>query len=260
MNIFFAVDPALGRVEYENLTDQARMEIFIAGLGEEAKKLYQDEHGSYIDVCEWECVNCDIDHVIAIELFDKDPQGILEITFVPPCVQVLIISDFHQKGKLNIPLLPSTLTELSIDGNAYDGSVDLTTLPSPLISFDVSKNAFTGSCDLTSLPHELNWLDLSDNKFSGEVSFDTLPPRIRNINISTNAISGIFRLLNPPKRLFMVAAYETQLSGTAVLKRVTKTKVSLFRTNIEVLVDEENQEHPKANEYLSEDTYHLIVE
>ena len=260
MNIIFAVDPALGRLEYENLTDQARMEIFIKGLGEEAKELYQDEHGSYIDVCEWDCVECDDDDVIVVKLVEKDPKGQVDITFVPPSVKIVRITKFHQKGKINTALLPSALEEFSINCNAYDGSVDLTTLPSVLISFYASWNAFTGSCDLTSLPHELNWLDLSHNKFSGEVSFDSLPPHIRSINISTNAISGVFRLLNPPEQLLQVTAYRTHLSGTAVVNRITSVLVSIMGTNIEALVDEENNEHPDTESFLMDESFMNFLE
>ena len=53
MHTLLSIDPALGRLDYDSLSDQARMEIFIDGLTEETKKHFQDPKGGFLDISEW---------------------------------------------------------------------------------------------------------------------------------------------------------------------------------------------------------------
>ena len=48
---FLSVDPSLGRLDPMLLSDQAMMEICIAGFDEKLKKWVQDDDGSHLDVC-----------------------------------------------------------------------------------------------------------------------------------------------------------------------------------------------------------------
>ena len=57
--LVLTVDSGLGCVDYKTLSDQTLIEMFIEGFGEETKREYQDEHGMYLDVCDWDCVECD---------------------------------------------------------------------------------------------------------------------------------------------------------------------------------------------------------
>ena len=47
-----SVDPALGRLDYDSLSDQALMEMLFGGLIDESKRRYQDKHRMLLDVCE----------------------------------------------------------------------------------------------------------------------------------------------------------------------------------------------------------------
>ena len=58
------MDPFLGRLDYSLLSDQALMEMLIEGFDDETKKKYQDDHGMYLDVCEWPNITCDEDESV----------------------------------------------------------------------------------------------------------------------------------------------------------------------------------------------------
>ena len=53
LQTLFTVDPALGRIYKDTLSDQALMEILIAGMDDCIKSLYQDESGNFTDFQQW---------------------------------------------------------------------------------------------------------------------------------------------------------------------------------------------------------------
>ena len=48
---FISVDPSLSRLDPMLLSDQAMMELCIAGFDKKLKKWVQGDDGSYLDVC-----------------------------------------------------------------------------------------------------------------------------------------------------------------------------------------------------------------
>ena len=50
--IFLTVDSSLGKVDYNSFSDQTLMEILFNGFDDETKKKYQNNDGTYLDVCE----------------------------------------------------------------------------------------------------------------------------------------------------------------------------------------------------------------
>ena len=74
--LFLSVDPSLGRVDYNSLSDQTLMEMLIEGFDEETKRRYQDSHEMYLNVCELSCVVCDDDErVIEINIDSETVSG-----------------------------------------------------------------------------------------------------------------------------------------------------------------------------------------
>ena len=61
-----AVDPSLGRLDYESLSDQALMEMLIDALPTEEKAMFKDANGNFQDVCEWTNMDCTDERVTEV--------------------------------------------------------------------------------------------------------------------------------------------------------------------------------------------------
>ena len=110
VHLLLCADPNLGRLDYSLLPDQALMEMLIEGFDDKAKEEYQNGHGMYLDVCEWSGIECDANgRVTDLRIHDSDISGSIELCYLPPKVNVLMLTT-SSDGKLT-------------------GSVDLTRLP-----------------------------------------------------------------------------------------------------------------------------------
>ena len=90
-------DPNLGRVDYNSLSDQTLMELLIEGFDDKTKKRYQDDHGMYLDVCEWPFIKYDDDErVIKIDIDSLHVSGSIELCYVPPKVKQIHIRSMYQ--------------------------------------------------------------------------------------------------------------------------------------------------------------------
>ena len=65
------IDPALGRLDYESLSDQALMEMLIDGMNAKDKAEYQDENGNCRDVGEWKGIALSNDRVTEVPILFK---------------------------------------------------------------------------------------------------------------------------------------------------------------------------------------------
>ena len=98
-----AVDPYLGRVEYTSLSDQTLMEMIIEGFDEESKRKYQDKHGMYLDVCEWDGIKCYEDESVAeIKTDGFEATGSLLLCYIPPKVKRCSISLAKLTGSIDL--------------------------------------------------------------------------------------------------------------------------------------------------------------
>ena len=131
--LFLSVDPSLGRVDCNALSDQTLMELLIDGFDEEAKKEYQDNDGMYLDICKWSCIECDDDErVVKIDIESSAVIGSLELCYVPPKAQLLSISSYGSSkltGSIDVACLPNGMSYLSLSNNQLTGKINLTQLP-----------------------------------------------------------------------------------------------------------------------------------
>ena len=162
--LLFSFDSSLGRLEYSLLPDQALMEILIEGFDDETKKRYQDNHGMYLDVCEWSCVKCDEDEsVIEIYIHCHCVRGSLELLYAPPKVKVLRISSHFEgqlTGSVDLTQLPDGMRKFSLRGNKLSGEINLLQLPKGMKQLNLNHNQLTGEIDLTQLPDGMEKLSL----------------------------------------------------------------------------------------------------
>ena len=170
--LLLSVDPSLGRIDYNLMSDQTLMEMLIEGFDDETKKTYQDNDGIYLDIRDWSDITFDGDERVAgIKISRLHVNGSLALCYVPPKVIVLEISVW---GK-------SELT----------GSIDLTCLPDGVQKLYLEYHQFTGSVDLTKLPWKMQVLLLRDNQLTGSLVIQKIPPSMVFMDMRNNHFSAV---------------------------------------------------------------------
>ena len=167
--LLVALDPSLGRADFNSCSDQTLMEILFEGLSKQSKRKYQDKDGMFIDVCKWPCVICDADErVIDIYEFDE-MSGSLQLSYLPPHLEDFSCSQKGITGSADLSHLPQGLLRIDLEFNDMTGTVDLAHLPQNMDMLSLNNNRFEGTIDLTRLPESMEVLDLKLNAFTGSV-------------------------------------------------------------------------------------------
>ena len=263
------VDPSLGRLDYESLSDQALMEMLIEGLKSEQKAMYKDANGNFHDVCEWRGMSC-IDNSVTFVSFNNLDFGSKQFPFdfIPPSAVTFIATLCGSHGTLDTSLLPTSLTTLNvqhndlegtirwkglprklrmlyINGNSFQGKIILCDLPPSLISLDASMNSFCGEIALSDLPVAMTNINVVSNELEGPITIESLPSRLRILDLRENLFSGDFTILDAPSGLESVDIGGNDISGTIVLPVYAgEMEFILFSDNIEAIVDEREDPHP----------------
>ena len=275
--LFVTIDPALGRVDFQSLSDQTSMELLIEDLTQLSKEMFQEKGGLYRDVCEWPGVDCDKNERVTRVQFSRVMEGTLNLLHVPEHVKEFVFIDMYvfrkihgtleasglREGLLNLyvtghsftgtidfPKLPASLQELVIHDNRFSGSCDLTSLPRKMSELDLGDNCFTGSVELDKLPGSLEALRLQGNGFSGTLCFDNLPSRLWSINLFENKFSGKFQLTRIPEAFEFISARSNEFSGTAVVAKHYAGDLQLYCNDIHCVVDEDGEQHARSADFL----------
>ena len=226
---FQSIDPSLGRLDYDSLSDQALMEMLISGMLETQKKFFQDKNGNFNDVCNWagstwevECESERVDSILLTSFKFSERQFPFE--FIPPLVTSFLtsLSDMHGTmetshlprglirlavmstklhGTINFAVLPQKLETLNISSNDFSGICALSDLPDTLVHFRAENNRLIGEISLIDLPVAMQKINLSNNKLSGSIDIVQLPPSFVSLDLSENSFTGDFRLLSFPESL-----------------------------------------------------------
>ena len=273
-----SVDPALGRLDYDSLSDQTLMEMLVSTLSKESKAAYQDENGAYTDIEEWYGVECDSEGTVtalSMNVSHMDLVGSLSFQFAPPKIRKIEI--YKQRGlvgSLATRELPTSLEDLRIRGTGMSGTLDLTSLPMGLVQFAIPDNDFSGGCDLSALPSGLEYfsayknsfsgsinlsklpatlkiLDLSFNELCGEVEFGNLPESLTNILLAHNALSGSVIIRECHPRMMQVNLFNNLFDGTAVILNSLHW-AQLGKNNFTSVVDESGKPHKKQRMFLDD--------
>ena len=273
LSTIFAIDQALGRLDYESLSDQTLMEMLISGMGNDLKGYIQDESGNYKDVDEWEvgegCSPGLIDgRVVYVDFstYESDDKQ-FPFEYIPPLVESFVMRECNLHGTLNTSLLPPNLEKLNIFSNYLHGTIKFKSFPRKLQSIQISDNKFDGSCALSDLPDSIKTFKAYLNEFSGEIAMDSLPAKmekldlstnklegalaikilpacIRHIDLSSNAFTGDFQLLSLPPSLEIIYITNNNLSETIVLLKSTREKwFDFYCHDIKSVIDENGRGH-----------------
>ena len=113
-------NPHLGRFDSNLLSDQALVEMLVDYLSEEAKEEYQDTNGIFLDVCQWEGVECDTDQkVISVAGFRR--HGLIALDFIPPKVALFKMMLGGLCGTLSTSTIPKGMINFYVNSNRLSG-------------------------------------------------------------------------------------------------------------------------------------------
>ena len=260
------IDPALGRLDYESLSDQALMEMLVDKLHPRQKTMLQDAHGNYKDACEWTEVRCMdglVDKIFLGYSCFTDKHFCFEL--VPPLTKSLSVTEMQLEGTLdtaNLPLglhyfsvsgnklegpidfqkFPRELQEIRLSANAFTGSITIADFPDTLVDFHASGNHFSGELSLNDLPTGMKNFDVRNNDLMGSLHIDHLPPTLRLLDLAENSFSGDFRLLEIPPNLDFISTRKNLLSGKIVLGETSDPAAFHFES-ITAIVDTNGEKH-----------------
>ena len=246
--LFADTQAALGRLDYDSLNDQSRMEILIEGLDEDSKSYFQDENGAFYDVCEWIALSCDeVGNVNDLTFEDEEPlSGTLSLDFLPPkLIKVAIFNHEGITGTIDMTALPPLLKNCWLYCCAFTGSCVLTDLPRSLSELDVGGNLLSGTLDLTKLPESLTDINVSFNRFTGTLNLLHLPSGIHRVNFSNNGLSGRLDLSVVPAGLTAVWARNNSFSGLAIVASSYTGTLMIYETQIMGIIDESGAKHER---------------
>ena len=242
---FLTIDPSLGRLDYESMSDQALMEMVVSNMQGLLLKELQDENGNFKDACEWLETVCDDDGNVrniywssidfellgtlesdylppmlkTLELYGEgdDPLcGTLETRLLPSGLYYLFIKYTKFSGTLDFRELPNEIRWIELVSNCFEGEIVLESLPGSLTHLNLIGNVLTGTLNFDHLPHKLTHLDLAKNHFVGTVSFEKIPESLGWLDFSENALTGHLRVETIPETLLWSGSYGNNFANVRV--------------------------------------------
>ena len=236
----------MGRLEYSLLSDQALTEMLIEGFDERNKERYQDEHGMYLDVCEWSCIECNDDNrVTEIGIFGGHVRGSLDLCYVPPKVKVLNITSWFKSqltGSVDLTQLPVGMQRLSLSNTELEGKIDLSHLPHEMEFISLEDNHLAGEIDLTHLPEGMSRLFLPNNQFRGEIDLAHLPCVMAFIFLANNQLSGSLVINTLPPLMDTINVQGNHFNCVAVIHSRVVSHIFLRGSGVKSVVDESGEE------------------
>ena len=232
--LLHTIDPCLGRLDFSSLTQQAQMEILVAGFAPETKRrFYEKRSENFKDACDWSWVKCDAANNITKFNWSRrfENTGTIDLAFVPETVTDLQFAEISASGFLDVEKLPQVLKILRFAFNEIRGSVNCAKLPPELEIFDGNCNLLTGSLDLHLMPATVKEFLVQHNHMEGQVKLSGLSPVLSELTISGNALHGEIESSKPlPERLLRADISNTVLQGKFEAKWVPKRSKS-FRAS-----------------------------
>ena len=237
-------DERLGRFEYENTTDQAKMEALIQNV--KNKEIFYDANGQFLSMCEWVGVTCDeieppgqgdedggnpagsdVEMEDADDMFEEPPteevvgirwidqlEGGLNLEWIPPAVTDFEVNNMNVTDDCDLTRLPAELYTLTLRGVKFHKRVCLDTLPADLNALILSGGKHKGTVETALLPPSLEILNIEGNKFTGTFDFGSLPRAMLLLSIGRNAFHGTICLHNLPPFLRELSIFGNEFGGT----------------------------------------------
>ena len=200
-HLFSCIDQSLGRIDRASLSTQTLMELFIDGITNKELICGSAEHPK--DLSEWHSgitLN-DSNEVTSIAMSYVWIEGSIELNWLPPTVERVVLPENYLTGSLDLTCLPDGCTFVDLSGNRFSGTIDLTALPNGMKRMDLSWSRLSGTLNLEHLPSSMEGLEISSNAFTGTISLVRLPQSLRELDVGGNKLSGNLNLTQLPPEL-----------------------------------------------------------
>ena len=231
-----SIDPHLGRLDFDSLNDQARMEILVHSF--DHKHIFQDKNGNFLELADWRGLTLD------------NEENVLEIMWTNIRFGRQVGVAVQHGGTVAMEWLPPNTCKATFFGTNLRGTVETSSLPQSMQSFDITVNKLCGAFDLAGLPCKIEKLFLSLNAFSGSLALEALPETLREFEANDNSFSGSLTLNHLPEALFNLSLARNKVTGTICLKFIpislralnlrgnqfTQDKVTLKNANVDKIV------------------------
>ena len=153
------------------------------------------------DLCRWPMhreppelftVHCRSNFLTALQLVGFARIGRVHYEYLPPSIELLIVSSCKQKYKLETRLLPRRLREINMSFNKLYGSIDMQHLPPNLEKINLLWNKIVGPISLQRLPPKLISAELHHNAIRQHtVPCGRLPARLERVDLRANSVHKV---------------------------------------------------------------------
>ncbi|KNH08045.1 leucine-rich repeat protein [Perkinsela sp. CCAP 1560/4] len=227
-----SVDPLLGRLEYSVMSQQALMELLIAGI-----EKIDDICGSRdepTDLCEWPGVKYRKrrDEVVEVAWSSLRLGGSLDMQWLPQTVVHFCASYNGLIGSSDLEKLPHGLKNFNLGVNNLSGTVRLHAVPKSLVRLNLKCNKLSGSVDLSGLPIGLKHVILYRNELCGSLDLTSLPPQIATLSLDANKFTGSVDFGSLPDSLLLLDISDNDLSGGGAVTKAFAKRIKKGYTNI----------------------------
>mmetsp|Transcript_24555 Transcript_24555/g.38293 ORF Transcript_24555/g.38293 Transcript_24555/m.38293 type:complete len:277 (-) Transcript_24555:109-939(-) len=223
LRAFVGADPsALGRLNYESMSQQALMEMLIDGITNREEICGSKDAPE--DISYWRRLVTDSDNNVKWIIFSfRKLSGSVNLQWLPSTVEKVYLNENTLYGSLDLTCLPNGLVLFNALINEFCGEVDLAQLPDTLIEIALWKNQLNGTLDLEHLPKALENVYLSINRFFGTVCLTKLPPGLKIISMYRNFLSGLIDVRNLPKTLTELWLSSNNFEGETDFSRLPES-------------------------------------
>jgi len=214
---------SIGRLDYGHLSDQTRMELFVADAA--TPNEFRDPDGFFLEIDRWPGLGFNSGAVSSIGFYEQLGNGRLQFEALPPTIRKISIGITECTGEVPWGKLSNAIRYLTLFEANFHGSVDLTVAPRELYSLILENTRFSGTLDFGCLPDNLIVLLVTGNAFTGRVDIQPIETDICEVTYEHLEIA--WGMLVPNLHMpFGIDVRNNQFSGDILVR------------NVEVVTDE----------------------
>ena len=207
MTALVALDPALGRLDYDAVSQQTQIEIAFADIAVkledmDTKDCYFDANGNLRDLAEVTGLYLDSSgDVKRVEFMVWQPVNKICFEWLPATVTYISISRYLDSSPIAFDKMPRELRTFHLRSAHASGTVDMAVLPPHLRSFTIKNSAFISVCNINKMPLTMGTFAVSSIPCTDSIDFSSLPKFLECFSFEIAKYSGAADLTSLPRGL-----------------------------------------------------------